>query len=119
GRVAEHREPVPAAELDRAELWMLERVPVDVALAAELAVAPAQELEVVLGGMLAIPVGVVIALDPRLPDRRPDLDRPDALAEVLVDTVEAAGDDIIGVVFEVVEDRDVGVSRELGRFLPE
>src|SRR5207253_6528570 len=79
GRIAEDRELVPAAELDRAELRMVERVPIDVALAAELAIAPANELEIVLGRMLAIPVDEVVALDARLLDRRPDLHRPDEL----------------------------------------
>jgi hypothetical protein len=40
--------------------------------------------------MLAIPVDEVVVLDARLLRRRPDLDRPEELPEVLVDPVEAA-----------------------------
>src|SRR5204862_5451453 len=96
--IAEDRELVPAAQLDGTELGVLERIPRDVALAAQLAVAPREELHVVLGGVLAVPVDVVIALDARLPRRRPDLHRPEELAEVLVDPVEAAGDHLLRVV---------------------
>jgi hypothetical protein len=77
---------------------MLERVPVHVRLAAELAVAPREELQVVLGGMLAIPLDVVVALDPGLACRRPDLDGPEERPQVLVEPIEAAGDDLLRVV---------------------
>src|SRR5438552_4228997 len=83
-RIAEDAQPVPSTELHRAELRMLERIPAHVAFAAELAIAPAQELEIVLGRMLAVPVDEVIALDSRFLHRRPDLHRPEELPEVLV-----------------------------------
>ena len=95
---------------------MLERIPAHVAFAAELAIAPAQELEIVLGRMLAVPVDEVIALDSRFLHRRPDLHRPEELPEVLVGPVEPAGDDSLGVVFEIVKDRDVRIAGQLSPF---
>ena len=59
---------VPAAELDLPELRVVERVPVDVALAVELLVAPAQQLQVVLGRVLAEPLDE--ACSPSIPASR-------------------------------------------------
>src|SRR6185369_4696669 len=61
-RIAERVEPVPAADLDPAELGMVVRRPALVRDAAELLVAPADELQVVLGRMVAEPVDVLVLL---------------------------------------------------------
>jgi hypothetical protein len=57
-RVEPEADDVPASELDRPELRVLERVPVDVALAQQ--VGELDEGEVVLGRMLADPVDEVV-----------------------------------------------------------
>ncbi len=69
--------------------------------------------------MLAVPLDEVVILDARFLHRRPDLDGPEKLPEVLVDPVEAARDHLLRVVLEVVEDGDVRIARELGRLLAE
>ena len=97
---------------------MLEGIPVDEALAAQLLVAPAQQLEIVLGRVLAIPVDELVLVDAGLALRAPELDRPGEQAEVVVQpVVEDAGDHFLGVVAKVVEDRDVRVAGELGALL--
>ena len=45
---------VPAAELDLAQLRVVELVPIDVALPVELLVVPAQELEVVFRRVIEV-----------------------------------------------------------------
>ena len=112
-RVAEGRQLVPAAQLDLAQLRVIECVPRDVALASEFLVAPAQQLQVILGRMVAIPVNEVVLLDAGFLGRRPDLDCPEKLAEVFIDPVEAAGDHLLRVIAEVVEDGNVRVTGEL------
>ena len=76
----------------RSELRMVERLPRDVTDAAELLVAPAEELQVVLDRMVAEPVDVLVVGDAGLAHRRPDLDDPGEHAEMLVDPVERAAD---------------------------
>ncbi len=111
---------VPAAELDLAELVVLVRVPVDIPFPVQLLVAPPDELEIVLRWVVAHPVDVLVALDPRLPLRAPELRRPGVDPEVVVQpVVRAALDRLLRVVLEVVEDRDRGISGQLGRLLAE
>ena len=89
------------------ELRMVELVPVDVALAVELLVVPAEELEVVLGRVLLHPLDEAVVLDARLALGAPELGRPREDAEVVVEpVVPAALDRRLRVVAEVVEDRD-------------
>src|SRR5262245_15540717 len=107
-------EPVPAADLDRAQLGMLKRLPADVRLATELLLAPPEELEVVFDRVIAEPVDVEVLLDARFAHRAPDLDHPAEHAEVIVDPVERPTDDLLGVIAELVVDRDCGVARQLG-----
>src|ERR671911_2039595 len=109
---------VPATELDLAELVVLERIPVHVAPPVQLLVAPARELEVVLRRVVAEPLDLLETFDSRLSLRAPELGRPREDAEVVIEPViGAALDRLLGVVLEVVEDRDRGVARELGRLL--
>ena len=98
---------------------MVERIPGHVGLSPQLAIAPGEQLQVVLGRVRAIPLDEVVVLDSRLAHRRPDLHGPEELPQVLVDPVEAAGDHLLRVVLEVVEDRDVGIAGELGALLAE
>ncbi len=95
---------------------MLERVPVDVAL-AEL-VRELQHGELVLGRVLAQPVDEVVLLETGLALRAPELGHPRIGAEVVVDPVDVAAlDHHLRVVLEVVEDRDGGIARDACRFL--
>ena len=111
---------VPAAELDLAELLVLERIPVDVALPVQGVVVPAQELEVVLRRVILEPFDEAEVLDPGLPLRAPELGRPGEDAEVVVEPVVApALDRLLRVVLEVVEDRDGRVAGALRRLLAE
>ena len=115
-RVVPEADEIPAPELDRAELRMLERVPVDVAL-AEL-VRELQQREVVLGRVLADPVDEVVVGEAGGALRAPELRHPRVDAEEVVDPVDvAAADDHLRVVLEVVEDRDRRVAGEARRLL--
>src|SRR6266550_3822878 len=73
---------VPAAELDLAQLRVVELVPVHVALPVELLVVPAQELEVVIRWVLLHPLDVAEVFDARLALRAPELRRPGVDADV-------------------------------------
>src|SRR5262245_7467243 len=66
---------------------MIERVPVDEAAAAEVPVAPADQLQLVLDGMVAAePARPAHAdVDARRPPRAPQLRRPRVDADVLVE----------------------------------
>ena len=95
---------------------MLERVPVDVAL-AEL-VRELQHGELVLGRVLAQPVDEVVLREAGRALRAPELGHPRVRAEVVVDPVDVAAlDDHLRVVLEVVEDRDRRVAGEARRLL--
>src|SRR2546430_1432235 len=83
GNVEPVVDAVPAAELDPAELRMVELVPVDVRVGV-LLVRPANQLEVVLDRMLANPVCEVVLTDTGLALRAPELRRPREHAEVFV-----------------------------------
>src|SRR5689334_2310558 len=89
-RVAERVKAVPAADLQIAELRMLEAFPRAMRRAAELVLAPAKKLEIVLDRVIAKPVDELVVGDARLAHRRPDLDHPREESEVLVDPVERA-----------------------------
>jgi hypothetical protein len=80
-----------------------EREPVDVGLAGALLVAPLQQLEVVFRRVLAVPLDPLVVGDAGFLVRRPDLDRPEQRAQVLVDPVLRAGDDLLRVVLELVD----------------
>ena len=96
---------------------MLELVPVDVAAVAEL-VGELQDLEVVLGRVIADPVDEVVVLEAGRALRAPELGHPRERAEEVVDPVDvAAADDHLRVVLEVVEDRDRRVAGEPRRLL--
>ncbi len=77
-------------------------------------VAPLQQLQVVLGRVLAVPVDPVVVGDAGLAVRRPQLHGPEQRAEVLVEPVLGAGDDLLRVVLEIVEDADRRIAGELG-----
>ena len=102
-RIGPGVEAVPAAEFDRAQLRMVEGVPVDEALALERAVVPLHQLQVVFERMLAVPVDELVVRDAGLPLRAPDLHRPGEHAAVVVHPgIEIAGDDFLRVVAEIV-----------------
>ena len=113
-RVAPVVHLVPAAQFHRAQLRVLERIPVDMRQAGALLVAPLQQLQVVFGRVLAVPVDPVVVGDAGLAVGRPQLHRPEQRAQVLVDPVLRAGDDLLRVVLEVVVDADGRVAGELG-----
>ena len=92
---------------------MLERFPVDVRHAAELLLAPAKQLEIVLGRVIAKPVDIEIFFQSGLAHRAPDLDHPAEHPEVIVDPVERAADDLLRVITELVIDGDVRVAGKL------
>ena len=110
-RVEPEANEVPAADLDRSELRMLEGVPVDVPL-TEL-VRELQHRELVLGRVLPQPVDEVVVGQPGCALRAPELGHPGVYAQVVVDPVDVAAlDDGLRVVLEVVEDGDRRVPRE-------
>ena len=93
---------------------MAEGPPIDIGLAVALLVAPLQQLQVVFHRVLAVPVDPLVVGDAGFLVRRPDLHRPEQRTHVLVDPVLRAGDDLLGVVLEVVPDAHGRVARELG-----
>src|SRR3989441_7521737 len=99
---------------------MVERAPVEVALAIELLVAPLEELQIVLRLVLLDPLDVLVVLDPGLALRAPELRRPREDAEVVVEpVVRRALDRLLRLVPELVEDRDRGVPGDLRRLGPD
>ena len=87
-RVEPEAHEVPAAELDGPELRMLERVPVDVAL-ADL-VGEFQDRAVVVGRVVADPIDEVVIRETGLSLRAPELRHPRERAEEVVDPVDVA-----------------------------
>src|SRR6185503_9027878 len=73
-RIRERVEAVPAADLDLAELRVIEGLPRNMRETAQRGVAPAQDLEVVLRRVVAKPVDEFIVGDARFAHRRPDFD---------------------------------------------
>jgi hypothetical protein len=117
-RVPEAECGVPPTELDPTELRVVVGVPLDESLAAELLVAPGEELEVVVEGVVEPPVDELHVLDPRGALRAPELGRPRVDAEVVVGpVVRDARDDLLRVVLEVVVHAHRGIPRELCRLL--
>jgi len=90
---------------------MIVRIPVDVPLPFQGVIAPGQHLEVVFQRVLAIPVDEPVILDPGLPLRTPDLNRPGEDAPLLIaPAVEIAGDHFFGMVLELVKGGGVGIA---------
>src|SRR6266540_4915290 len=109
---------VPAAELHLAELFVLEGVPVGVALPVQLLVVPAQELQVVFRLVVLEPLDELVVGDPGLALGAPELGRPRKDTVVVVEPVVPAALDLaLRVVLEVVEDRDGRVAGALRRLL--
>ena len=115
-RIAEGVESVPAADLDGTELRMVERLPAEMRQSAELVLAPAKYLQVILDRMIAEPVDVEILLDARLAHRAPDLHDPAEHAEMIVDPVEGAADDLLRVIAELMVDVDIRIARDFSPF---
>src|SRR4029453_3825939 len=115
--VGKYRHPVPAADLDLAELWMLEWSPGHVSGVVRVrrcdALRPFVGLEVVLDRMVTEPVDPVLVVDAGFFLRIPDLDGPDVHAEMLVDPVKRTADVFAGVVLELVPDRDRRIAGQL------
>ena len=109
-------EAVPAADLDRPQLGVLESLPGDVCLAAEFFLAPPKDLEVVFGRVIAKPVDVRILLEPGLAHGTPDLDHPAEHPEVVVDPVERAANDLLRVIAELMVDGDIRIPRDFSPF---
>mgnify|MGYP003694476335 CR=1 FL=1 len=64
--------------------------------------------------MIAKPVDVQVFVDARLAHRAPDLHHPAEHAQVIVNPVEGAADDLFRVVAKLVIDGDVGIAGDLG-----
>src|SRR5436189_6330982 len=97
-------EPIPAADLDRAQLRMVEGLPIDVRRPAKLCFAPAKDLQVVCNGVIAEPVDIEVLFNARLAHRAPDLHHPAEHAQVVVDPVESAPDNLLRMVAKLVID---------------
>ena len=68
--------------------------------------------------MLAIPLDVLDLLDARLFHRTPKFDRPRKDTHVLIGPlIEGAGDDLLGMVLEIVKDGNVRISCDLRSLL--
>jgi len=92
GRIRPRVQPIPAAQFHRAQLRMIELVPVHIALAFELCVAPLEYLQIIFDAVLTEPINVFVVLYSGLSDWAPDLDRPGKDAEVVVHPcIERAG----------------------------
>ncbi len=98
---------------------MVERPPAGVRGAAQLLVAPANELQVVLGRMVAEPVDVLVAFDAGLAHGRPDFHDPGKNAEVLERPQERRADDRLRVVAKIVMDGNGRIAGQLGALLPD
>ena len=96
GWIDEAVKAVPAANLDASQFRVMERLPVDVCRAGELLLAPAKELQIVFDRVIAVPVDVLVALQPRFAHRAPDLHHPAEHAQVVIDPVERAADNLFG-----------------------
>src|SRR5579883_2741627 len=113
--IAKSVERVPAAEFDLTQLRMLERIPGDVSLAFQFVIRPGQHLQVVLDGMLAVPLDKLALFDARMNLRRPDFARPREDAQMAVHpVVKDARDYLFGMVAEVVIHADRRVARQFG-----
>ena len=119
--VERHVEPVvddvPTAELDLAELRMVDLVPLDVRVRVVL-LRPLDQGEIVLDRVVANPIREVVVGEAGLPLRAPELRRPREGAEVVVHPVVCTAlDRLLGLVLEVVEDGDGRVPGERGAAL--
>ena len=112
-RIAEGVDAVPAAQLNLAELRVIECIPVNVALALVGLIAPFEQLQVILNRMLAEPVNVLIARDSGFAHRAPDLNHPTVRAQLCVEPILRASNNFLWVIFELVKHADRRVAREL------
>ena len=96
---------------------MIERAPPNMGEAVDLLIAPTNELQVVIGRVIAKPVDVFVIGDARFAHRRPNLDDPTENSEMLVNPIPSPADHRLGVITELVIDGDVRVTGELGPFL--
>src|SRR5215203_6093402 len=76
------RQIVPAAELDRTQLWMIERVPIDERVLM-MDVAPTQDRQRLVRRRTEIPEVVRLLASGHLVDDVPELGRPPEDTEVL------------------------------------
>src|SRR5690349_16502255 len=97
-------ESVPAANLDAAELRMLERFPWPMRRAFQHVFAPAIELEIVVSRVIAKPVNELVVGNARFTHWRPYLHDPRECTEMLVEPVERSADHRLRVIAKLVED---------------
>src|SRR5690606_5904046 len=103
-RVAPRIKKIPAAQFDFAKLRVIELVPIDIAPAFQLVIAPLQQLEIIFDRVFPIPLDKLEVVDAGLPLRTPDFYRPHVHPQMGVNPVKTAGDDLLRVILEVVED---------------
>src|SRR5262245_48794168 len=109
-RVRPYVHVVPAAQLHLAQLGMIERIPVDESFALEYFIVPFEQFKIILDRMLTKPVDELVLFDARLLLRAPEFHGPGEDAHVIIGPrVEAAGDDLLWMIFEIVKDRNVWI----------
>src|SRR5690606_19551599 len=113
-RIAPRIHHIPATEFDPAELGMLERIPRYITSAAQDFIAPFEHHHVLFNRVIAVPFDKLVFLDASLTLWTPDFDRPREQAHMVVSpTVKAARNHVLGVIAEVVEYGDVGITADL------
>src|SRR5262245_1364609 len=75
-RVIHGVEAIPAAQLDRTQLGMVEGVPIQIAPATKMFITPSQQLEIVFDRVIAEPIHISIVRNASLTLRTPEFNRP-------------------------------------------
>src|ERR1043165_8996328 len=93
-------------------------IPIDIALTFENLIIPLKQLEVVIKRMLTVPIDELEVLNPSLLHRTPKLHCPGVHTHMVVRPgIKAAGNDLFGMIFEIMKDRDVWITREFRSLL--
>src|SRR6266545_1495425 len=118
GWIRPHVQEIPAAQFYFSKLRMLVRVPVHIPSALENFIVPLEQFEIIINGMFAIQIDEFKLFDARLFHRTPKFNRPRKKTQVIIGPViEAACDDLLRVIFEIVKNRNVRITRELRSLL--
>src|ERR1051325_11098620 len=93
-------------------------IPIHIALAFENLIIPLKQLEVIIKRMLTIPINELEVLNLSLLHWTPKLHCPGVHTHMVVcPSIKATGNDLFGMIFEIMEDRDVWITREFRSLL--
>src|SRR5258707_5771037 len=90
-------------------------MPIDKTLALQNFIVPLEQFDIIFNRMITIPFDIFEILNARLLHWTPKLDRPRIHTAMLIRPfIERASDHFLGIIFELVEYRNIWIARDLG-----